>query len=88
MTQIRQNVRLKTPRGRCHVDLREVIGDLNPILRGWGQSFGTGNAARSFNQLDSYVYERLRAREWIKRSKLGVETPRWQGARRAHTPRM
>lgn len=61
MKQIRQKVRLKTPRGRCHADLREVIGDLNPILRGWGQYFGTGNAARSFNQIDSYVYERLRS---------------------------
>lgn len=60
MKQIRQKVRLKTARGRCHADLREVIADLNPILRGWGQYFSTGNAARSFNQIDSYVYERLR----------------------------
>ncbi len=37
-----------------------VIKDLNPILRGWGAYFATGNAARSFNQIDSYVYERLR----------------------------
>ena len=37
-----------------------IIDDLNPILRGWGAYFATGNAARSFNQIDSYVYERLR----------------------------
>ncbi len=37
-----------------------VIKELNPILRGWGAYFATGNAARSFNQVDSYVYERLR----------------------------
>jgi hypothetical protein len=37
-----------------------VISDLNPILRGWGEYFRAGNAARSFNQIDSYVYERLR----------------------------
>jgi group II intron reverse transcriptase/maturase len=61
MKRIRQKVREKTPRGRCHADIREVIADLNPILRGWGAYFGTGNAARSFNQIDSYVYERLRA---------------------------
>jgi len=60
MTRIRQKVRDKTPRGRCHADLREVIKDLNPVLRGWGAYFATGNAARSFNQIDSYVYERLR----------------------------
>jgi len=58
--RIRQKVRDKTPRGRCHADLREVIEDLNPILRGWGAYFGTGNAARSFNQIDTYVHERLR----------------------------
>jgi RNA-directed DNA polymerase len=59
MKRIRQKVRDATPRGRCHADLRAVIAVLNPILRGWGAYFGTGNAARSFNQIDSYVYERL-----------------------------
>jgi group II intron reverse transcriptase/maturase len=61
MQRIRQKVRDKTPRGRCHADICEVIEDLNPVLRGWGVYFGTGNAARSFNQIDSYVYQRLRA---------------------------
>lgn len=60
MKQVRQKVRNKTQRGRCHADLREVIADLNPILRGWGRYFGTGNAARHFKQIDTYVYERLR----------------------------
>ncbi len=60
MQRIRQKVREKTLRGRCHADLRAVIADLNPILRGWGAYFATGNSARSFNQIDSYVYERLR----------------------------
>ena len=60
MKQIRQQVREQTPRGRCHAELRAVIADLNPILRGWGDYFRTGNAARSFNQIDTYVYERLR----------------------------
>ena len=60
MKRIRQKVKDRTPRGRCHADLRAVIKDLNPILRGWGAYFATGNAARSFNQIDSYVYERLR----------------------------
>jgi RNA-directed DNA polymerase len=67
MKRIRQKVRDKTSRGRCHADLREVIADVNPILRGWGAYFATGNAARSFNQIDSYVYERLQ-RLRIKRA--------------------
>lgn len=60
MQRIRDKIRAKTHRGRCHADLRDVIGDLNPILRGWGSYFRTGNAARSFNQIDSFVWWRLR----------------------------
>jgi RNA-directed DNA polymerase len=37
-----------------------VIGLINPILRGWGNYFRTGNAARKFNQLDRYVLWRLK----------------------------
>jgi len=61
MRRIRQTVRDKTPRGRCHADLREVIEDLNPSLRGWGTYFRTGNAGTSFTQIDRYVVERLRS---------------------------
>ncbi len=60
MQRIRQRVKELTPRRRCHEDLRTVIADLNPVLRGWGNYFRTGNAARRFNQLDTYVWQRLR----------------------------
>ena len=60
MKQIRQRVKELTPRRRCHEDLRTVVADLNPVLRGWGNYFRTGNAARRFNQLDTYVWRRLR----------------------------
>ncbi len=60
MQRIRQRVKELTPRRRCHDDLRDVIADLNPVLRGWGNYFKTGNAAKRFNQLDSYVWMRLR----------------------------
>jgi len=61
MSRIRQRVKELTPRSRCHADSRKVIEDLNPILRGWGNYFRTGNAARCFNQVDEYVWRRLRA---------------------------
>ena len=61
MVRIRQRVKELTPRGRCHEDLRRVIADLNPVLRGWGNYFRTGNAAKRFNQLDTYVWHRLRS---------------------------
>jgi RNA-directed DNA polymerase len=40
-------------------DIREVIDELNPILRGWGAYFRTGNASRHFTTLDRYVTYRL-----------------------------
>jgi RNA-directed DNA polymerase len=41
-------------------DVRTVIEELNPILRGWGNYFRTGNAADKFRQVDRYVVDRLR----------------------------
>jgi RNA-directed DNA polymerase len=61
MAQVRERVRKMTPRRRCHEDLRTVIADLNPVLRGWGNYFRTGNATDRFVQLDRYVVDRLRA---------------------------
>jgi group II intron reverse transcriptase/maturase len=60
MTRVRARVRGLTSRARCHTDLRTVIAELNPVLRGWAQYFRTGNAAVKFVQLDTYVEERLR----------------------------
>ncbi len=40
-------------------DIREVIRVLNPVLRGWGGYFRTGNASAKFNQIDRYVRDRL-----------------------------
>jgi len=40
-------------------DIREVIRMINPVLRGWGGYFRTGNASDKFNQLDRYVRRRL-----------------------------
>jgi group II intron reverse transcriptase/maturase len=61
MKRVRQRVKELTERGRCHQDLRDVIADLNPVLRGWGNYFCTGNAARQFISIDGYVERRLRS---------------------------
>lgn len=60
MIRVRGKVKAKTGKGRASQDIREVIADLNPVLRGWGSYFRTGNAAKKFNQIDSYVLGRLR----------------------------
>jgi RNA-directed DNA polymerase len=59
MKRVRQRVKAKTGRGRAGQDIRDVIRDLNPILRGWGNYFRTGNASTKFIQIDSYVERRL-----------------------------
>jgi RNA-directed DNA polymerase len=59
MARVRTRVRALTPRSRCHEDMRRVIADVNPVLRGWGQYFRTGNAATKFIHIDRYVEDRL-----------------------------
>jgi group II intron reverse transcriptase/maturase len=61
MKRVRQRVKELTDRKRCGVkDVRVIIDELNPVLRGWGNYFRTGNAAIKFNQVDTYVWRRLR----------------------------
>jgi RNA-directed DNA polymerase len=59
MKRVRQRIKALTGRGRAGTDIREVISWINPILRGWGNYFRTGNAAIRFNQIDRYVLRRL-----------------------------
>ena len=59
MARLRAKVRDRTGRNRVGMDIRAVIADLNPILRGWGNYFRTGNAAKKFRQADWYVVHRL-----------------------------
>ena len=46
-------------RNRVGIDIRIIIAELNPILRGWGNYFRTGNAADKFGEIDRYVVWRL-----------------------------
>ena len=61
MNRIRARIRELTDRRRRAgmKDIREVIRDLNPALRGWGNNFRTGNASLKFQQIDRYVHDRL-----------------------------
>jgi RNA-directed DNA polymerase len=59
MASIRAKVKERTPRRYAGRDLRHVVDDLNPVLRGWGAYFRFGNSNRKFNTVDRYVHERL-----------------------------
>lgn len=61
MNSIRSKVRDLTDRRRRSgvKDLQAVVRDLNPVLRGWGNYFGTGNSSSKFREVDQYVTSRL-----------------------------
>jgi group II intron reverse transcriptase/maturase len=78
--RIKQRVRDLTPKSRSHTDPREIIAELNPILRGWGQYFRTGNAADKFSEVDKYVVWRLRRMRIHRKGRhlRPGETQRWK----------
>jgi RNA-directed DNA polymerase len=60
MKRARGRIKAMTGRSRGGSELREVIGDLNSFLRGWGNYFRTGNATDTFVTIDRYVTWRLK----------------------------
>jgi RNA-directed DNA polymerase len=80
MKKIRQRVKELTGSNRNGVrDVRVLISDLNPILRGWANYFRTGNAAHKFIQVDNYVGRRLRGFLWRRhgRNLRAGQATRW-----------
>ena len=49
-----------------------MIASLNPVLRGWGQYFRTGNASHQFQLVDRHVADRLRG---LLRKRHGLRRP-------------
>jgi RNA-directed DNA polymerase len=61
MKRVRQRVKELTDRRWNGVrDVRVLIRHLNPVLRGWGEYFRTGNASIKFQDIDRHVERRLR----------------------------
>jgi len=74
MNRIRARIRELTDRRRWAGlrDIKRVVDVLNPVLRGWGNYFRTGNASLKFQQVDRYVNQRLvrllrHVRGWARR---------------------
>jgi Group II intron, maturase-specific domain len=60
MKRLGDKIRDRAGRNRAGTGIRDVIADLNPVLRGWGSYFRTGNAAVRFRPADRYAEYRLR----------------------------
>jgi hypothetical protein len=53
-----------------------IVGNLNPVLRGWGNYFRHGNSSRKFAGIDTYVHQRLARLASIKHGLRGIN---WSG---------
>jgi group II intron reverse transcriptase/maturase len=58
--KLRDRVREITSKRNSGKDVKHILAELTPVLRGWGNYFRTGNADREFNKMDSFVFTRLR----------------------------
>ncbi len=81
MKSVREKIRNITDHRMSGIKREVVLKRLSLVLRGWGEYFRTGNAARHFLQIDRYVQRRLitwehRRRGWnqgIHRSKFNYD---------------
>jgi group II intron reverse transcriptase/maturase len=66
MTRVRERIHELTDAQRSGLrDVKEIVTSLNPVLRGWGNYFRTGNANREFHRIDEYAYRRVI--RWMQR---------------------
>ena len=80
--RFKDTVRRKTQR-RIPLSTAELIRELNPAIRGWGEYFKRAHVRRLFNQLDRWVARRLwshRLRRWRCAGWKVLPTRRLRGA--------
>lgn len=65
LEKFKERVRELTPR-QTHLTLKEVIANLNPLIRGWGNYFRLGHMKGRFEVLDQWIRMRIRS-IWLKR---------------------
>jgi RNA-directed DNA polymerase len=58
--KLRDRIRELTDKRQSGKDVKRIIAELTPVLRGWGNYFRTGNADREFNKMDGFVVKSLR----------------------------
>lgn len=61
LARFKDRVRALTRR-QAPVSLRQMIEDLNPVIRGWGHYFAVGTVAELFDNLDKWIRMRLRSK--------------------------
>ena len=67
--QVRQRTKRKVP-----LTTKELIEELNPLLRGWGEYYKRAHVRRLFHRLEGWIVRRI----WSHRFK------RWRNVRRSN----
>jgi RNA-directed DNA polymerase len=77
--KLRDRVREITGKRASGRDVKQMVAELTPVLRGWGNYFRTGNADREFNKMDTFVYRRLRRWQVRRGGQRAAKRPAWTG---------
>ena len=62
---VTQKISQLTERRRLVEEVTEVVGELNALLRGWGQYFCLGSVSKAYRAVDAHARHRLR--QWLCR---------------------
>jgi RNA-directed DNA polymerase len=73
--KLRERVRETTSKRQSGKDVKQIIAELTPVLRGWGNYFRTGNADREFNQMDRFVVRSLRRWQYRRGGQRATKRP-------------
>ena len=73
--KLRDRVRECTSQRQSGNDVKQLIAELTPVLRGWGNYFRTGNADGEFNRMDSFVVHRFRRWQYRRGGQRATRRP-------------
>jgi hypothetical protein len=68
-----EQIRLKTKR-KVPLTLKEIIDEINPIIRGWGMYYRKANVRKLFSRLKGWIVQRLRSHQFKRWRNRGWRT--------------
>jgi len=77
--KLRDRVRELTSKRQSGKDVKQIVAELTPVLRGWGNYFRTGNADREFNKMDGFVFRSLRRWQFRRGGQRSTKRPSLTG---------
>jgi RNA-directed DNA polymerase len=77
--KLRDRVRELTGKRQSGKDVKQIVAELTPVIRGWGNYFRTGNADREFNKMDGFVVRSLRRWQYRRGGQRATKRPPFSG---------